>query len=477
MYLFNTVEKSQESRKYTGRNLYDRMKKEVPNFRKKVVTIVGNLDFEDRGVSIIFHLAANVRFQEKIKSQIQTNIYATDTILRIAKLMPNLKSFIYVSTIYAIFCMKHIEEHVYTYPINYKDLITLTHILSENIMEEKTAKCILIKKLLRNCPDISTMYLLIRSKKKQESRKSTGRNLYDRMKKEIPNFRKKVVTIVGNLDFEDRVSIIFHLAANVRFQEKIKSQIQTNIYATDTILCIAKLMPNLKSFIYVSTIYANFCMKHIEEHVYTYPINYKDLITHILSENIMEEKTAKKLNNHFGRFTLQWPNTYTFTKAIAEGLLRDKSGPIGIFQPATITSTANEPLVGWNNNFLGEIGITERQRLIYNFVPSADAPTIGEWFYKIADIKKTYPLPKAQWWPFVIILQRKILYRICTWLSHLLPALPVDIISICMNHCPRRGKYMLIYNFVPSADAPTIGEWFYKIADIRKTYPLPKAQW
>ncbi|XP_024868016.1 putative fatty acyl-CoA reductase CG5065 isoform X1 [Temnothorax curvispinosus] len=356
---------------------------------------------------------------------------------------------------------------------------------------------ILIEKLLRSCPDISTMYLLIRSKKDKspESRLNEmfKSSLYDRMKKKIPNFRKKVVPIVGNLDCKNlglsendkniliyKVSIIFHLAANVRFQEKIKSQIQTNICATDTILRIAKLMPYLKSFIYVSTIYANFCVKHIEEHVYTYPINYKDLITltHILSENTMEEKKAK--------ITSQWPNTYTFTKAIAEGLLRDEGGdlPIGIFRPAIITSTANEPLVGWNNNFLGEIGLTVfissgfqrfmlcnpyipanfvpvdltgnaliasawdvfiqfrrgKDMLIYNFVPPADAPTIGEWFYKIADITKTYPLPKAQWRPFVIMLQRKMLYRICIWLGHLLPALLVDTISICMNYRPRMWK-------------------------------------
>ncbi|XP_024868018.1 fatty acyl-CoA reductase wat-like isoform X3 [Temnothorax curvispinosus] len=315
---------------------------------------------------------------------------------------------------------------------------------------------ILIEKLLRSCPDISTMYLLIRSKKDKS-----------------PESRL-------NEMFKSSVSIIFHLAANVRFQEKIKSQIQTNICATDTILRIAKLMPYLKSFIYVSTIYANFCVKHIEEHVYTYPINYKDLITltHILSENTMEEKKAK--------ITSQWPNTYTFTKAIAEGLLRDEGGdlPIGIFRPAIITSTANEPLVGWNNNFLGEIGLTVfissgfqrfmlcnpyipanfvpvdltgnaliasawdvfiqfrrgKDMLIYNFVPPADAPTIGEWFYKIADITKTYPLPKAQWRPFVIMLQRKMLYRICIWLGHLLPALLVDTISICMNYRPRMWK-------------------------------------
>jgi len=36
------------------------------------------------------------------------------------------------------------------------------------------------------------------------------------------------------------------------------------------------------------------------------------------------------------RIISQWPNIYTFTKAIAEGLLRDESAdlPVGIFRPA-----------------------------------------------------------------------------------------------------------------------------------------------
>lgn len=78
-----------------------------------------------------------------------------------------------------------------------------------------------------------------------------------------------------------------------------------------------------------------------------------------------------------------------------------------------------------------------KNMLIYNFVPSADSPTLGEYMYKVIDINKTYPLCKIQWYPFVITLQQKILYRICIWFGHLLPALLVDAVSICMNHRPR----------------------------------------
>ncbi|KAL6437910.1 hypothetical protein ACFW04_004313 [Cataglyphis niger] len=205
----------------------------------------------------------------------------------------------------------------------------------------------LVEKLLRSCPDISTIYLLIRSKKDESPKNRLDdifeKPLYNRLKEEMPNFRKKVVPIISDFNVENlglsendknmlmrEVSIVFHLAATVRFDEKIKTSAMINIIATNVILDIAKHMLNLKSFIHVSTLYANCHMKYIKECFYMYPIDHKDLIafTRTLSENEIEEKLAK--------IASFWPNTYTFTKAIAETLLKDEGGdlPIGIFRPA-----------------------------------------------------------------------------------------------------------------------------------------------
>ncbi|XP_071653071.1 putative fatty acyl-CoA reductase CG5065 isoform X3 [Temnothorax longispinosus] len=230
---------------------------------------------------------------------------------------------------------------------------------------------VLTEKLLRSCPDISTIYLLIRPKKdkcpKSRLDEMFEKPLFDRLKKEVPNFRKKIVPVIGDLEIEDfglsendknilinQVSIIFHIAANVRFIENIKTSTIINVNATATILKLAKHMLNLKSLIHVSTAYANCHVKHIEERFYSYPINHKDLImfTRNLHENIIEEKISRIIS--------QWPNTYTFTKAIAEGFLRDESGdlPVGIFRPAVVMSSANEPLVGWIDNMYGPQGVT-----------------------------------------------------------------------------------------------------------------------
>lgn len=54
-----------------------------------------------------------------------------------------------------------------------------------------------------------------------------------------------------------------------------------------------------------------------------------------------------------------WPNTYTYTKALAEDVVRRSSAgiPVGVFRPAIITSSAKEPLVGWIDNLYGPTGV------------------------------------------------------------------------------------------------------------------------
>ncbi|XP_072757566.1 putative fatty acyl-CoA reductase CG5065 isoform X2 [Anoplolepis gracilipes] len=377
---------------------------------------------------------------------------------------------------------------------------------------------ILVEKLLRSCPDISTMYLLIRSKKNKcpESRLNDifENPLYNRLNKEVPNFRKKVVPLIIDLNAEDlglsendknmlmrKVSIVFHLAATVRFEEKMKTAITINVIATNIILNIAKHMPNLKSFIHVSTLYANCHVKHIEERFYTYPINHKNLITltRALPENVIEE--------YLDKIASSWPNTYTFTKAIAETLFREESGdlPIGIFRPAIVMPTAREPIVGWGENLYGPVGSTlsillgftriqwcdpnipanlvpvdftvnaliasawdvsnqcrrGKDMLIYNYI-SANALTWIEYINKILYINQKYPLKDSMWFPFIILISREMPYKICTWFCHLLPAFLVDTVRICMGRRPRMWKlYNKIHKAVKSIAHFSTNTWNY----------------
>ncbi|KAG5307557.1 FACR1 reductase, partial [Pseudoatta argentina] len=399
----------------------------------------------------------------------------------------------------------------------------------------------LIEKLLRSCPDISMIYVMIRSQKDKSPKNRLDEMLesplYDRIKKEVPYFRKKIVPIAGDCNIKGlglsktdrnmlikKVAIIFHIAANMQFYEKIKISTIVNIDATATIIELAKHMRNLKSFIHVSTIYSNCHVKHIEERLYSYPINHKHLSTFArnLPENIFEEKISNRI---FWR----WPNTYTFTKAIAEGLFKNEiRRPFGIFRPAMVISSASEPLIGWIDNMYGPSGFARSLLLgivrfhrcngtnkanivpvdftvnaliasawdvnkkwnsisyylnthlcsskdnsvfVYNFVPPVDGPTWNEYIYALLDINKMYPLHNAIYLPIMTFFKHEIPYRFCVWFGHFLPALLLDAASICIGRSPRMWKlYMKVDKFCKAIEPFCNTEWTYSTNNIQSMW-------
>ena len=52
------------------------------------------------------------------------------------------------------------------------------------------------------------------------------------------------------------------------------------------------------------------------------------------------------------------PNTYAYTKAFAEQLLRQEHGqiPVAIVRPTIVTAAMKEPLPGWIDNLNGPTG-------------------------------------------------------------------------------------------------------------------------
>nr|CAD7597158.1 unnamed protein product [Timema genevievae] len=55
-----------------------------------------------------------------------------------------------------------------------------------------------------------------------------------------------------------------------------------------------------------------------------------------------------------------WPNTYTFTKAIAESIIRKTADdlPIAIVRPSQVSPSFKEPVCGWIDNVYGPNGAT-----------------------------------------------------------------------------------------------------------------------
>lgn len=108
-----------------------------------------------------------------------------------------------------------------------------------------------------------------------------------------------------------------------------------------------------QSFVHVSTAYANCHLENIDETFYSYPFSGDDL-SEMLEK--IDDKTAEQITP---RLLGAWPNTYSLTKALGEGIINDARHtlPLGIFRPAIITSAWKEPIRGWIDNYYGPTGI------------------------------------------------------------------------------------------------------------------------
>ncbi|NXN45484.1 FACR1 reductase, partial [Rhinoptilus africanus] len=70
-----------------------------------------------------------------------------------------------------------------------------------------------------------------------------------------------------------------------------------------------------------------------------------------LDESIIQDITPKLLGD--------WPNTYTYTKALSEYLIQQEKGNlnIAIIRPSIVGASWHEPFPGWIDSFNGTSGI------------------------------------------------------------------------------------------------------------------------
>lgn len=85
----------------------------------------------------------------------------------------------------------------------------------------------------------------------------------------------------------DEVNIVFHCAANVRFNDPLQEAININTCGTLRLLQLAAKMKNLKVFSYMSTAFSQSYRLDLEERYYASDLNVFEIIK--LTENLDEE--------------------------------------------------------------------------------------------------------------------------------------------------------------------------------------------
>jgi fatty acyl-CoA reductase len=195
---------------------------------------------------------------------------------------------------------------------------------------------VLIEKLLRSCPGIDKLYLLMRPKRGQNPKDrltelTTAKvsiyeniglhhqiirpqidhfllQLFDQLKKDDPDCFNKLVVIPGDIMepemgisepdaamLIDDVSIVFHAAATVKFDEVLKVSVNMNVQGTQRLVALCQKMSKLAAFVHVSTAYCNCDRDEILEIVYPPPHDPKQIVDAMtwMADDFVNEITPK----------------------------------------------------------------------------------------------------------------------------------------------------------------------------------------
>lgn len=354
---------------------------------------------------------------------------------------------------------------------------------------------VLIEKILRTCSDVDTIYLLIRAKKGKEPSQRVDEifasPLFGKLKTQMDGatLGRKVVAIAGDVTMTnlglseanrqllaDRVSIVFHAAALIRFDASLKQAVIVNTRGTKYMLDLAKEMKNLEAFLHISTSYCHVNERVLYEKLYPAPADPHKIIKCVewLEDDVVNSMTQKILGD--------FPNTYAFTKALSEGLVAEQMDklPVVILRPSIVVPVWNEPLPGWTDNLNGPTGLLigagkgvirsmycnqqgyadylpvdiavnavlvfawnyvsnkDHERRIYHITSSSEFKItwaeIIERGRKI--VSEDVPFNGVVWYPGGSMKKSKLIHNICLILFHMLPAYLIDAIILLSGNKP-----------------------------------------
>ncbi|XP_045465465.1 fatty acyl-CoA reductase wat-like [Harmonia axyridis] len=389
---------------------------------------------------------------------------------------------------------------------------------------------LLIEKLLRCCYSLKKIYVLVRNKKgktqKERFEEIFEAECFDPLKKKYPNFLEKVDLVYGDCLLPDvglspesiemiqkEVTTIFHIAATVRFDQHLKSAAFINVRSVRDLVRIAKDMPQLKAFLHCSTAFS-FCPRStILEEFYRPPLQSEKLLSLVdsLDDSTITEITPILLKD--------WPNSYVFTKAIAEGVVRTEGIglPIAMVRPAIVTVSAREPVPGWIDNMYGVTGVVagaamgalrtmpaepdnnaefvpvdfvinniiaavwevgKRGRVaeidddipIYNYVLSPFYRVTWKQFFDLCYVSgMNYPTVKAIWYFCFSLRPNPIHHQLALFFLHTLPAHFTDFLMVCVGKKPVAVKsYQKVKKFLDVISYFARRNWAFGVVNVKK---------
>ncbi|XP_066153695.1 fatty acyl-CoA reductase wat-like [Euwallacea fornicatus] len=406
-----------------------------------------------------------------------------------------------------------------------------------------------VEKLLRTCTGVKQIFILVRAKKGKDSKQRFeeifNEPTFDYLKRHNPNFKEKINLIMGDISLPDlglneidkftlieEIDCVMHYAATVRFDEKLRLATYINVRGVKDLIRLAKQMKKLRAFLHVSTAFSNCNRQEIGEIFYDPPITGEKLLNLVecLDDNQLEAVTKTILAD--------FPNTYAFTKCVAEDILKKegKNLPIALYRPSIVVATAKEPVAGWINNVYGATGVLigvavgllrslygnknnkadmvpadyvinscfasmwdvatmkslnknkeiedprcrehklEQDIPIYNYVSSPQNPLTWDQFNKLGEKYGTQiPSEKVIWHYMFKMRSNYYEHMLAVFFLHTIPAYVVDFILLCLRKKPMLIKgYQKINKFANVIAYFTKNEWKFKNDNVQSLWKRMK---
>ncbi|XP_045457933.1 putative fatty acyl-CoA reductase CG8306 [Melitaea cinxia] len=342
----------------------------------------------------------------------------------------------------------------------------------------------LIEKILRSIPDVGKLYLLMRPKKGKEVserlQEFPDNPVFEKLlETESKDIFKKLVPVAGDVGSEnlglntedrqmliDNVNVVIHSAATLDFEESLKPTVNINVLGTRRVMSLCQELKNLTVMVHVSSAYVNSYLTEVHEKVYDSPADVESIIS--MSEKLTEEALIGMertlIKDH--------PNTYTFTKHLAEHEVMKHSDkfPCTIVRPTMIVASWKEPVIGWTCSKVGpqgflmgaSKGVVRRLPLskdtIADYIPvdvvvnellvagwdagqsksgltvyhcSSSTQRPFKWLMLesvINNMLHNYPLKSAVWYPYLDFVSSLWLFRLSAIFVHFIPAILLDML-------------------------------------------------
>jgi fatty acyl-CoA reductase len=235
---------------------------------------------------------------------------------------------------------------------------------------------VLLIKILTECKSLqeNSIIVLVRGKKELSAADRFEKDLFQeshifkQFLQTRPDVKKYFKVVDGDVaksklgltptDYDyvsKHATCILHMAATTSFTENLRLAFDINVLGTQRVVALAKSCKNVKSMIYVSTCYTNAPRHGSEVRDKVYPINF-DPYEILKQVTAMTPEEADKATSHI---IGNHPNTYTFSKMIAEHIVLEEKDnlSVAVIRPAIIGASYKFPVPGWVDSYIGASGL------------------------------------------------------------------------------------------------------------------------